>query len=151
MIPAWIADMDLPTAPAVAEALRRRADGDLGYPTWLMEPTAGPLAEAFTERMASRYVWHPDPSLVRPFNDLNQALQVLLQIWTAPGDGVAVHTPAYHPFLTTLSVMERPSTPSGSNRTATRGASRCPTCRAAGCSCWSTRTTRPAASSPARS
>lgn len=111
MIPAWVADMDLPTAPEVTEALRRRADGDLGYPAWLLDPNAGPLAEAFAERMSSRYGWRPDPALVRSFNDLNQALQVLLQVWTKPGDGVAVHTPAYHPFLTTLDIMERPLHP----------------------------------------
>jgi cystathionine beta-lyase len=107
VIPAWIADMDLPTAPAVIEALRRRAAGDLGYPSWLLEPNAGPLAEVFAERMTAKYAWEPDPSLVRAFSDLNQALQVLLQIWTEPGDGVAVHTPAYPPFLSTLEVMGR--------------------------------------------
>ncbi|MEV0994486.1 aminotransferase class I/II-fold pyridoxal phosphate-dependent enzyme [Nonomuraea sp. NPDC050202] len=111
VIPAWVADMDLPTAPAVAEVLRRRADGDLGYPVWLLDQNAGPLAEAFAERMAGRFGWQADPGLVRPFNDLNQALQVLLQLWTKPGDGVAVHVPAYHPFLDTLSVMERPLRP----------------------------------------
>ncbi|MEO3873033.1 aminotransferase class I/II-fold pyridoxal phosphate-dependent enzyme [Nonomuraea sp. B12E4] len=111
VIPAWVADMDLPTAPAVVEALRRRAEGDLGYPAWLFDPSAGPLAEAFAERMAKRYGWAADPSHVRSFNDLNQALQVLLQVWTEPGDGVALHTPAYHPFLETLEVMERPARP----------------------------------------
>jgi cystathionine beta-lyase len=108
VIPAWIADMDLDTAPEVVEALRRRAGGDLGYPTWLTDPQCGPLAEAFAERMEGRYGWIADPSLVRSFNDLNQAVQVLLHVWTKPGDGVAVHTPAYHPFLTTLEAMERP-------------------------------------------
>lgn len=111
MIPAWVADMDLPTAPAVSEVLRRRADGDLGYPAWLLDPAAGPLAEAFAERMAGKFGWQADPGLVRPFNDLNQALQVLLQLWTRPGDGVALHVPAYHPFLDTLSVMDRPLRP----------------------------------------
>ncbi|MEO3890284.1 aminotransferase class I/II-fold pyridoxal phosphate-dependent enzyme [Nonomuraea sp. B5E05] len=111
VIPAWIADMDLPTAPEVIEALRRRAGGDLGYPAWLTDPSAGPLAEAFAERMAGRYGWAADPALVRSFNDLNQALQVFLHTCTEPGDGVAVHTPAYHPFLSTLEVMERPLRP----------------------------------------
>ncbi|MEW9553109.1 MalY/PatB family protein [Nonomuraea sp. NPDC050783] len=103
--------MDLPTAPPVIEALRRRAEGDLGYPTWLDKPSAGPLGEAFGERMAARYGWSPDLSLVRTFSDLNHALQVLLHVWTRPGDGVAVHTPAYHPFLGTLQVMRRPLYP----------------------------------------
>ncbi|NUP03901.1 MAG: aminotransferase class I/II-fold pyridoxal phosphate-dependent enzyme [Nonomuraea sp.] len=103
--------MDLSTAPEVIEALRRRAEGDLGYPTWLDNPQAGPLSEAFAERMDSRYGWAADPSYVRVFSDINQALQVLLHLWTKPGDGVALHTPAYHPFLATLDVMERPLHP----------------------------------------
>ncbi|NRQ40772.1 aminotransferase class I/II-fold pyridoxal phosphate-dependent enzyme [Nonomuraea sp. NN258] len=103
--------MDLQTAPAVIEALRRRAEGDLGYPTWLDSPQTGPLADAFAERMAARYAWQPDPSFVRSYNDINQALQVLLQVWTRPGQAVALHTPAYHPFLTTLSTMQRPLVP----------------------------------------
>ncbi|MCK2217781.1 aminotransferase class I/II-fold pyridoxal phosphate-dependent enzyme [Actinomadura sp. ATCC 31491] len=103
--------MDLPTAPPVIEALARRAHGDLGYPAWLDLPNAGPLAEAFAERMAARYGWSPNPSHVRAFCDINQSLQVLLNVWTRPGDGVALHTPAYHPFLGTLQVMERPLVP----------------------------------------
>ncbi|WP_345387776.1 aminotransferase class I/II-fold pyridoxal phosphate-dependent enzyme [Nonomuraea salmonea] len=96
-----------PRPPAVTEALARRTAGDLGYPAWLLDPSAGPLAEAFAERMSARHGWDPDPTHVRPFNDLNQALQVLLQIGTRPGDGVALHVPAYPPFLTTLEVMDR--------------------------------------------
>ncbi|MFI7615195.1 MalY/PatB family protein [Nonomuraea terrae] len=111
VIPAWVADMDLPTAPDVVEALRRRAGGDLGYPTWLDKPGAGPLAEAFAERMTARYGWAAGPEHVRSFTDINQALQVLLHLWTAPGDSVALHTPAYHPFLGTLDLMKRPLRP----------------------------------------
>lgn len=103
--------MDFPVAPEITEALRRRAAGDLGYPVWLDSPDAGPLAEAFATRMAVRYGWQPDPALVRSYTDINQALQVLLQVCTSTGDGVAVHTPAYHPFLGTLAEMKRPLRP----------------------------------------
>ncbi|WP_219466732.1 MalY/PatB family protein [Nonomuraea rhizosphaerae] len=103
--------MDLPTAPEVVNALRHRAQGDLGYPTWLDSPHCAPLAEAFAERMATRYAWQPVPEHVRSYSDINQALQVLLHVWTRPGEGVAVHTPAYPPFLGTLETMERPLHP----------------------------------------
>ncbi|WP_246266914.1 MalY/PatB family protein [Nonomuraea typhae] len=111
VIPAWVADMDLPTAPAVVEALKARAEGDLGYPTWLDSYQAGPISEAFGERMAARYDWTPDIGHCRTYSDINQALQVFLHIWTKPGDGVALHTPAYHPFLGTLATMDRPLHP----------------------------------------
>nr|WP_184944449.1 aminotransferase class I/II-fold pyridoxal phosphate-dependent enzyme [Planomonospora venezuelensis] len=101
--------MDFPVAPAISEALARRARGDLGYPGWLDRPGSGPLAEAFAARMDHRYGWRPDPGHVRSFSDINQALQVVLHVAAAPGDEVAVHVPAYPPFLGTLAEMDRPA------------------------------------------
>ncbi|MCG5219851.1 aminotransferase class I/II-fold pyridoxal phosphate-dependent enzyme [Streptosporangium soli] len=107
VIPAWVADMDFPTAPAIVEAVTAAAT-DLTYPSWLDEPTAGPLATAFAERMEQRYGWSPDPGHVRAYSDINQSLQVILHLLTRPGDSVAIHVPAYHPFLDTLTEMGRP-------------------------------------------
>ncbi|MBB5135141.1 cystathionine beta-lyase [Thermocatellispora tengchongensis] len=107
VIPAWIADMDFPVAPAIVAAVRERAELDLGYPVWLDRPQAGPLAEAFAERMERRHGWRPDPEHVRAYSDINQALQVLLHVMTEPGDGVALHVPNYPPFLETLAQMGR--------------------------------------------
>ncbi|WP_327047026.1 aminotransferase class I/II-fold pyridoxal phosphate-dependent enzyme [Microbispora sp. NBC_01189] len=107
VIPAWVADMDFSVPEVVREAVARRAATDLGYPAWLDEPTAGPLAEAFAERMEARYGWRADPAHVRSYTDLNQALQVLLHLMTEPGDAVALHVPAYDPFLVTITGMGR--------------------------------------------
>ncbi|GAA2404377.1 MalY/PatB family protein [Nonomuraea africana] len=107
VIACWIADMDFRTAPEIIEALQRRAHGDLGYPAWASEPQAGPLAEAFAERMLAKYGWAAEPSWVRSFTDLNQALQVILHLTTTPRDGVAMQVPAYPPFLGTLDEMGR--------------------------------------------
>jgi len=96
-IAAWVADMDFPPCPAVADRLRDLlAGGDLGYPDWL-EGT--PLRQAFADRMADRFGWEPDPAAVREITDIIQALQVVLHLATRPGDAVAIHTPAYPPFL----------------------------------------------------
>lgn len=96
-IAAWVADMDFPPCPAVADRLAEvLATGDLGYPDWYL---GTPLRAAFADRMAQRYGWHPDPAAVREVTDLIQALQVVLHLATRPGDGVAIHTPAYPPFL----------------------------------------------------
>ncbi|MEW9529911.1 MalY/PatB family protein [Microbispora sp. NPDC049125] len=107
VIPAWVADMDFPTPDAVVDAVTRRLKTDLGYPAWLDIPNCPPLAEAFAERMETRYGWHADPGHVRPYTDVNQALQVLLDVMTSPGDAVATHVPAYDPFLTTITGMGR--------------------------------------------
>ncbi|RJL34677.1 aminotransferase class I/II-fold pyridoxal phosphate-dependent enzyme [Bailinhaonella thermotolerans] len=110
-IACWVADMDFPVPPPVREALIRRVDTDLGYPAWAIGEAQNPLAPAFAERMERRYGWRPDPAHVRCYNDINQALQVVLVTCTRPGDAVAMHTPAYTPFLQTLGEMERPLLP----------------------------------------
>jgi len=105
-IAAWIADMDFAAPPVVRDALARLAtEGDLGYPEWLHE--AVPLREAFAARMAQRYGWSPDPAEVHDFSDIIQGLQAVLHVATAPGDAVAMHLPAYPPFLETLAAMDR--------------------------------------------
>lgn len=104
LLPAWVADMDYPIAAPIREAILAVLDrGDLGYPNW----PANPLAELFSERMARRFGWEPDPGHVRGMNDLIQALQVVLDLATAPGQAIVVHTPNYPPFLTAIPAMGR--------------------------------------------
>ncbi|MFI0811907.1 MalY/PatB family protein [Streptomyces echinatus] len=107
VLAAWIAEMDFPPAPAVREALLRCAQEDLGYPAWDGRPEEIPLRTAFAERMRECHGWVLDPNHVREFTDINQGLQAVLAVATRPGDGVAVHTPAYPPFLATVTGMER--------------------------------------------
>lgn len=107
VLPAWIADMDFSVPPVVRDALVRAVDADLGYPAWDDQPSLNPLRDAFAERMSRRYDASFDPSHVRLFTELIQALQVILHVATRPGDAVAMHTPAYSPFLHTLKDMDR--------------------------------------------
>ncbi|WP_033433215.1 hypothetical protein [Saccharothrix syringae] len=52
VLPAWVADMDLPVPPVVADALAHAVrTGGPGYPD---RPGGNPLRAAFTERMARR-------------------------------------------------------------------------------------------------
>jgi bifunctional pyridoxal-dependent enzyme with beta-cystathionase and maltose regulon repressor activities len=98
-LPAWVADMDFPVAPQIRDALIATANrGDLGYPDW----PAHPLAEAFSARMESRHGWRANAAHVRGVTDLIQALQIVLELTTKPGDGVLVHVPNYPPFLETV-------------------------------------------------
>ncbi|MEV4336752.1 aminotransferase class I/II-fold pyridoxal phosphate-dependent enzyme [Streptomyces sp. NPDC049590] len=107
VLPAWIAEMDFPPAPAVREALLRCVDSDLGYPSWDGRAAENPLRTAFAERMRTRHGWRLDSAHVREFTDINQGLQAVLNAATRPGDGVVVHTPAYPPFLETIASMGR--------------------------------------------
>ena len=49
--------------------------------------------------MQSRHDWSIDTDRVREWNDVVQAVQAILHVATAPGEGVIVHTPAYPPFF----------------------------------------------------
>lgn len=105
VLPAWVADMDFPIPPVVREALVEVVEGgDLGYPDWR---GGSPLREAFAARMAARYGWEPDPGRVRELTDIIQGLQLSLHLASAPGDAVAIHTPSYPPFLSSIEAMGR--------------------------------------------
>jgi cystathionine beta-lyase len=105
VLSAWVADMDFPAPEVVRAAVARHAD--LGYPGWDEHPERNPLRAAFVERMAARNGVALDPTHVRLFTELSQAVQAVLHVATAPGDAVAIHTPTYPPFIETVHVMGR--------------------------------------------
>jgi cysteine-S-conjugate beta-lyase len=71
---------------------------DLGYP---LRPDDA-VVEAFEGRMRDRYGWAPRPGRTRVLSDLLQILQIMIELTTEPGDGVALHVPAYPPFLASI-------------------------------------------------
>ena len=97
---AWVADMDLGVAPAIRHALLDSVDReDFGYPHW---PAGDPVPAAFEAWMARRHGWTPSGGHTRVFTDVLQILQVVVEHTTRPGDGVAIHVPAYPPFLASI-------------------------------------------------
>lgn len=106
VLPAWVAEMDFPLAPAVRDAARAVIDAeDLGY----CEPAG--LAEAFAS-WATRYqAWRPDPALACPVGDVMAGVEAALLALTEPGDGVVLLTPAYPPFFALLKQLGRAAVP----------------------------------------
>ncbi|WP_432824495.1 aminotransferase class I/II-fold pyridoxal phosphate-dependent enzyme [Dactylosporangium sp. CA-092794] len=97
---AWVADMDLGVAPAIRHALLDSVDReDFGYPHW---PGGDPVPAAFESWMARRHGWTPSAGHTRVFTDVLQILQLVVEHTTRPGDGVAIHVPAYPPFLASI-------------------------------------------------
>ncbi|MET7400496.1 aminotransferase class I/II-fold pyridoxal phosphate-dependent enzyme [Dactylosporangium sp. NPDC005572] len=97
---AWVADMDLGIAPPIKRRLLETVQReDFGYPFWT---GADPVLREFSAWTGSQHGWEPDPGRSRVFTDLLQILQVVVEHTTAPGDGVAIHVPAYPPFLASI-------------------------------------------------
>lgn len=102
VLPMWVAEMDTPLAPPVAEVLAAAVTrSDTGYPH-----PAG-LAEAFCDFSAERFGFAPDPAHGRLVPDVLQGIVDVLKLATAPGDGVVVNPPVYHPFFPFIQRADR--------------------------------------------
>ena len=100
ILPAWVAEMDFPVAPAIDRVLRESIDRwDVGYP---IAPTDTGLREAFAERMSDRFDWAINPVDVEILTEVVQGMYLSLLAYSAPGDGVVVQTPIYAPFLSAV-------------------------------------------------
>ena len=109
---AWVADMDFPVAPAIVDALQEVIDGsEFGYPNWGGPFALSPAAKLFSSRMVERYGWQPDIDRIHDLIDVIQGVRASVHHLSAPGDGVVLHMPAYHPFIDTIAEMGRELVP----------------------------------------
>lgn len=105
VLAAWVADMDFPVAPPVQRALERIVEQrDYGYALRQGEDT---VEAAFCDRMRARFGWAPDPELVLEVSDLVQGIFSCLLAFSGPGEGIALQTPIYPPFLAAVAETGR--------------------------------------------
>jgi cystathionine beta-lyase len=98
VLPSWVAEMDFPLAPPIAEALRAAVEwGDVGY----ANVAASNLAEAYAGFAERRMGWSVDPEQVIACMDVVSGLRDLLRL-LAPGEGVVITPPVYHPFFSLI-------------------------------------------------
>lgn len=96
VIPAWVADMDFPAAPAITDALRTMVNArDFGYNLSTFDDS---IPKAWAEWSERRFGWRPDVKRTRVFTSTLQPISVALSVATEPGDGVVLFTPVYPPF-----------------------------------------------------
>lgn len=96
-LPGFVAEMDFPLAPPIADALHRAVDAPLlGY---LPEPTKAEMREATSEYLHDHYDWDIPAAQVFPTADVLSAYEVTLRTLVPAGAPVIVPTPAYMPFL----------------------------------------------------
>jgi cysteine-S-conjugate beta-lyase len=96
VLPAFVAEMDFPLAPAVKIALAEAVElDDTGYGY----PDALGLADALADFAKARLDWEIDPAGVTATSDVVNAITSLLRAIAKPGDRVIINTPVYHPFF----------------------------------------------------
>ncbi|WP_326660361.1 MalY/PatB family protein [Streptomyces sp. NBC_00385] len=104
LLPFTISDMDFETAPEVLTALRARLDhGVFGYTDWRL----GDFRPAVAHWFATRYGTVIDTGQLVYGPSVLSQLSQLLQMWTAEGDGVVVHTPTYDGFRKAVTGLGR--------------------------------------------
>lgn len=96
VLPAWTAEMDVRSAPAIHEALRLAVErSDFGYAG---DPT--PVLEAFDGFARDVWGWPVlgTPGRARLFADVGQGVSETLRALTSPGDRVIINPPVYLSF-----------------------------------------------------
>ncbi len=95
VLPMWVADMDVRSPQPIIDALQQRvAHGVFGY-GW----DSPSLRATLVERMQRLYNWTIQPEDIVFLPGLVSGLNVVNRAVGQAGDGVAVHTPVYGPFL----------------------------------------------------
>ena len=104
VLPAWIAEMDLPLAEPIVAALHAAVDaGNTGY----VDPQTADLGGTFAGFATRHLGWSVDPEQVALIPDVNAGIGELLRLITDQGDGVIVNTPAYPPFFAGIADIGR--------------------------------------------
>ena len=103
VLPAWTAEMDVRTAPAITDALQLAVQrSDFGY-----AGDPAPVTGAFAGFARDVWGWDPtaDAGSMRLFADVGQAAMEVLRAVTSPGDRVVINPPVYLSFYPWLQAV----------------------------------------------
>lgn len=98
VLPMWIADMDFPSPPAVAEAITKRAE----HPIFGYTFASDSYHEATRKWYARRHGWQIDEQTMLAVPSVMEAVRAAILALSEPGDAVIVQTPVYHPFFDSI-------------------------------------------------
>lgn len=104
VLPAWTAEMDVRTAPAISEALHTAIErSDFGY-----AGDPAPVVEAFADFALDTWGWETrgTPGQTRTFADVGQGAKETLRALTSPGDRVIINPPVYLSFYPWLASID---------------------------------------------
>ncbi|MFS0554173.1 MalY/PatB family protein [Brevibacillus sp. 179-C1.2 HS] len=94
MLPLWVADMDFACAPEITEALVKRAS----HPIYGYTLKSHALYHSLKEWIQKRFGVAVEESWMTGIPGVVPGIHVAVEAFTAPGDGVLIQTPVYHPF-----------------------------------------------------
>ena len=98
VIPLWVADMDFKAAPAIQEAVRRRAEhGVFGYAV-----VGDDYYDAVISWFARRHNWTIRREEILYTTGVVPAVSAVLKALTLPGERVVTLTPAYNCFFSSI-------------------------------------------------
>lgn len=116
LLPFTISDMDFATAPCITAALHERINhGVFGYSRWKNDEFLAAVAHWFERRFSSRI--DTDSLVYGP--SVIYMVSELIRIWSKPGDGIVVHTPAYDAFYNAVQGNDRKVVPVSMQKSAT--------------------------------
>ena len=102
VLPAFVAEMDVPLAEPVAQALSEAvALGDTGY------PKAGTYGQALASFAADRWGWTVDPASTLDVADVMVGIEEVLRLHAAPEAPVILNPPVYPPFYDAVAHVGR--------------------------------------------
>lgn len=105
ILPAWVADMDIKTAPFVRRSLLAALDtGDLGYPP-ISEMSGVP--EAFSAWCSRRWGWSLSPESIHLVPEVVAGIDNCIETLTEFGDAIMVQTPSYPPLMSSVRNLGR--------------------------------------------
>ncbi|HFK4064993.1 TPA: MalY/PatB family protein [Kluyvera ascorbata] len=104
LLPFTISDMDFATAPCILDALSKRlSHGVFGYSRWKNDEFPPAIAHWYAHRF---HAVIDTNTLVYGPSVIYMVAEMIRQ-WSAPGDGIVVHTPAYDAFFKTIEGNQR--------------------------------------------
>jgi cystathionine beta-lyase len=95
VIPMWVADMDFEVPSFVLESMKRRA----GHPIYGYSILSDAYYESIIGWQERRHGWAVEKDWIFYTPGVVTALNVLVETFTEPGDGVIVQSPVYFPFF----------------------------------------------------
>ena len=103
VLPLWVADMDISTAPEIIDAMKNRAEhGIFGY-----SMPKNDYFEVVSDWFKTRHGWCADPGKFICTPGVVFAICTLIRTVTEPGDGVIISQPVYYPFATSVTNNKR--------------------------------------------